>query len=106
MNQLVEDPPEPEPGAGVGAGAGDDEAAGAGDDEAPAAGDDAAAGAGLDVPPLLRKSVTYQPVPFNWKPAAVTCFLNVDLPQVGHSVNGASDIFCNTSLAKPQASQR
>src|SRR5450755_326932 len=23
----------------------------------------------------LRKSVTYQPEPFNWNPAAVTCFL-------------------------------
>jgi len=23
--------------------------------------------------PLLRKSVTYQPDPFSWKPAAVTC---------------------------------
>lgn len=29
----------------------------------------------LLVPPaLLRKSVTYQPEPFSWKPAAVTCF--------------------------------
>ena len=56
--------------------------------------------------PLLRKSVTYQPVPFNWKPAAVSCFLNVLFPQDGHSVRGASDIFCNTSLLKPQSSQR
>lgn len=32
-------------------------------------------GAALPVAPvpLLRKSVTYQPEPFNWKPAAVTC---------------------------------
>lgn len=56
--------------------------------------------------PLLRKSVTYQPVPFNWKPAAVNCFLKVDLPHSGQSVNTGSEIFCNTSLAKPQASQR
>jgi hypothetical protein len=29
----------------------------------------------LLVPPaLLRKSVTYQPEPLSWKPAAVTCF--------------------------------
>jgi len=102
INQVEEDPPEfepdpePELGAGVGAGA----AAGAGD------GDAAPAGDGLGALPLLRKSVTYQPEPFNWKPAAVTCFLNVALPQLGHSVSGASDIFCNTSLAKPHASQR
>lgn len=56
--------------------------------------------------PLLRKSVTYQPVPFSWNPAAVSCFLNVLFPQDGHSVSGASDIFCNTSLLKPQSSQR
>ena len=56
--------------------------------------------------PLLRKSVTYQPVPFSWKPAAVSCFLNVLFPQVGQSVSGASDTFCNTSLLKPQSSQR
>ena len=56
--------------------------------------------------PLLRKSVTYQPVPFNWKPAAVNCFLKVDLPHSGQSVNTGSEIFCNTSLANPQASQR
>jgi len=29
--------------------------------------------AGLAALPLFRKSVTYQPEPFNWKPAAVTC---------------------------------
>ena len=28
----------------------------------------------VDEPPLLRKSVTYQPEPLSWKPAAVTCF--------------------------------
>ncbi|MEN3291899.1 MAG: hypothetical protein V7642_1152 [Burkholderiales bacterium] len=63
--------------------------------------------AGLEAPPEPpRKSVTYQPLPFSWKPAAVNCFLNEDWLQDGHSVRGASDIFCSTSLAKPQASQR
>lgn len=38
--------------------------------------------------PPLRKSVTYQPDPFNWKPAAVSCFLNVAAPQAGQSVSG------------------
>jgi hypothetical protein len=56
--------------------------------------------------PLLRKSVTYQPVPLSWNPAAVNCFLKVLLEQAGQSVNGASDTFCNTSLAKPHSSQR
>jgi hypothetical protein len=28
----------------------------------------------VDEPPLPRKSVTYQPEPLSWKPAAVTCF--------------------------------
>ncbi len=56
----------------------------------------------LVLPPL--KSVAYQPEPFNWKPAAVTCFLNDDFAQFGQVSNGASDIFCNTSLANPQDS--
>lgn len=34
---------------------------------------DGAAGLEPAVPPLLRKSVTYHPDPFSWKPAAVTC---------------------------------
>ncbi len=73
---------------------------------APAAGAAGAVGE-ADVPPLpLRKSVTYHPVPLSWKPAAVNCFLNVLLAQDGQSVSGASDTFCNTSLAKPQDSQR
>jgi hypothetical protein len=66
--------------------------------------------AGAEVPPEPelppRKSVTYQPVPFNWKPAAVNCFLKLGCLHSGQSVKGASDIFCNTSLAKPQAWQR
>jgi hypothetical protein len=60
--------------------------------------------AGGLLPP--RKSVTYQPLPFNWKPAAVSCFLNVLLPHSGQSVSTGSDSFCSTSLAKPQFSQR
>lgn len=48
--------------------------------------------AAFDEPPLLppRKSVTYQPEPFNWKPAAVTCLENASFPQAGHCVSGAS----------------
>ena len=52
------------------------------------------------VPP--RKSVAYQPEPLSWKPAAVTCLVNAEAPQAGHSVSGASDIFCRTSLLCPQ----
>ncbi len=36
------------------------------------------------------------------KPAAVTCLTKAGWPQEGQTFNGASDIFCNTSLAKPQ----
>ena len=44
--------------------------------------------AGALLPPLPpRKSVTYQPEPFNWKPAAVTCLRNVSFPHSGHCVN-------------------
>ena len=57
-------------------------------------------------PPVLppRKSVTYQPEPLSWKPAAVTCLAKAGLPQAGQSVNGGSDIFCKKSLAWPQDS--
>jgi len=59
----------------------------------------------LLVPPaLLRKSVTYQPEPLSWKPAAVSCFLNAGALQWGQSCSGASEIFCSTSLANPQDS--
>jgi hypothetical protein len=54
--------------------------------------------------PPSRKSVTYQPEPLSWKPAAVTCFENVLFPQDGQTVNTGSDIFCSTSLACPQDS--
>jgi len=63
----------------------------------------AASAAGAAAPPEPPlKSVAYQPEPLSWKPAAVSCFENVALPQVGQSVNGASEIFCKTSLAWPQ----
>jgi hypothetical protein len=62
-----------------------------------------AAGAPL-LPP--RKSVTYQPEPFNWKPAAVTCLRKLSFPHCGHWVSGASLIFCSASFWKPQDSQR
>ena len=67
--------------------------------------------AGADAVPVdgalpPRKSVTYQPVPFSWKPAAVSCLRNDGCLHDSHTVSGASEIFCNTSLAKPQASQR
>ena len=42
---------------------------------------------------LLRKSVTYQPEPLSWKPAAVSCFLKVYLLQLGQTVNSGSLIF-------------
>jgi len=55
-----------------------------------------------ELPP--RKSVTYQPEPLSWKPAAVTCLAKAGLPQAGQSVKGGSDIFCKKSLAWPQDS--
>ena len=38
---------------------------------------DFAGAVAADGAPLLRKSVTYQPEPLSWKPAAVTCLENV-----------------------------
>lgn len=61
-------------------------------------------GAVLFLPAPSLKSVTYQPVPLSWKPAAVSCFLKVAAPHSGQSVNSGSDIFCKTSLACPQVS--
>ena len=62
----------------------------------------AAAAVELALPPL--KSVAYQPEPLSWKPAAVNCLLKLAWPQLGHSDNKGSEIFCNTSLANPQDS--
>ena len=58
------------------------------------------------LPPLLRKSVTYQPDPFNWNPAAETSFRRSGLWQAGHSVSGASDSFCSASSSCPQDAHR
>jgi hypothetical protein len=57
--------------------------------------DDDAASAPVAGAPLLppRKSVTYQPEPLSWKPAAVTCFLKVSAPQAGQVLSTGSDIF-------------
>lgn len=52
--------------------------------------------------PPSRKSVTYQPDPFSWKPAAVTCFSSVSCPHAGQVVSGASEIFRRMSLTIPQ----
>lgn len=46
---------------------------------------------------LFLKSVAYQPVPFNLKPAAEIFLLKVGLSQLGQSFKGASDIFCSFS---------
>ena len=53
-----------------------------------------------------RKSVTYQPEPLSWKPAAVTCLEKVSAWQAGQVVRTASESFCSTSFAWPQALQR
>jgi hypothetical protein len=70
--------------------------------EAWATSEAAGAAAVADAPAPL-KSVAYQPEPFNWKPAEVSCLLKVASPQLGQSDNSGSEIFCNTSLANPQA---
>lgn len=49
--------------------------------------------------PLFLKSVAYQPEPLSWKPGAVSCLEKAWIPQTGHTVSGASEIFCSTSLA-------
>jgi len=54
--------------------------------------DAGAAGVALLLPPL--KSVSYQPPPLSWKPAAVNCFLKLGLPQAGQSESRGSEIFC------------
>lgn len=52
-----------------------------------------AAGAALALALPPRKSVTYQPEPFNWNPAAVTCLVNVGAPHAGQTLSWGSDIF-------------
>jgi hypothetical protein len=56
--------------------------------------------------PLFLKSVAYQPLPFNWKPAAVTILVKAGLPHFVHTVRGASLTFCRNSCWCPQLSQR
>jgi hypothetical protein len=56
--------------------------------------------------PLFLKSVAYQPLPFNWKPAAVTIFEKVGLPHFVHTVRGASLTFSRNSCWWPQLPQR
>ena len=125
MNRSAPQPhfaaPDAPPAAGADAAAGAAAGVGASDllevvDEASASLPDATAGVVADfaspwpsafadeVPPL--KSVTYQPDPFSWKPAAVTCLRNPSAPQAGQIDNGGSDTLRNRSAAWPHASQR
>ena len=55
---------------------------------------------------LFLKSVVYHPVPFNAKPAEVTCLLNDSCAQAGQVVSSGSLIFCNTSWLWPHWLQR
>src|SRR6476619_1412754 len=55
---------------------------------------------------LLLKSVAYQPLPFSWKPAAVSIVANVGLPHAVHTVTGGSLTFCRNSCWCPQLVQR
>ncbi len=48
----------------------------------------------LAEPDPLLKSVAYQPLPFNWKPAAVKALPKALLPHAGQVSMGASLIFC------------
>jgi hypothetical protein len=60
--------------------------------------------AGLE--PLFLKSVAYQPLPFSWKPAAVTILEKDCAPHFVHTVSGVSLTFCRNSCWWPQAAQR
>jgi hypothetical protein len=60
--------------------------------------------AGFD--PLFLKSVAYQPLPFSWKPAAVTILEKDCAPHFVHTVSGVSLTFCRNSCWWPQAAQR
>ena len=51
--------------------------------------------AGLEL--LFLKSVAYQPLPFNWNPAALRSFWKVGLRHTGHSVSGGSVTRCRNS---------
>src|SRR6266571_2950787 len=56
--------------------------------------------------PLFLKSVAYQPLPFNWNPAALSILENVCLPHSGQSVRIGSLSFCRYSFWNPQEEQR
>jgi hypothetical protein len=64
------------------------------------------AGLAAGLEPLFLKSVAYQPLPFSWKPAAVTIFEKDCAPHFVHTVSGASLTFCRNSCWWPQAAQR
>src|SRR5215213_6266230 len=55
--------------------------------------------------PLFLKSVAYQPFPFSWKPAALTCFSKVGLAHFGHFVSKGSLTFCRYSSSNPHDAQ-
>jgi hypothetical protein len=56
--------------------------------------------------PEFLKSVAYQPLPFSWKPAAVTILENSGAPHFVQTVNCASLTFCRNSCWWPQRAQR
>jgi hypothetical protein len=60
--------------------------------------------AGFAPPPL--KSVAYQPLPFSWKPAAVTIFEKDSSPHFVQRVCGGSLSFCRNSCWWPHWEQR
>ena len=90
--------------------------AGAGLEAGASAADVGAVSVGLDTVSLsaeglgallgLLKSVTYQPLPLSWNPAAVTCLLNVAAPQAVQFTSTGSEIFRRMSCEWPQVSHR
>jgi hypothetical protein len=56
--------------------------------------------------PLFLKSVAYQPLPFNWNPAALSILQNVCLPHSGQTVRTGSLSFRRYSFWNPQDEQR
>src|SRR3979490_466220 len=73
---------------------------------APWAGGCWASGFAAGFAPLFLKSVAYQPLPFNWNPAALSILENVCLPHFGHWVRIGSLSFCRYSFWKAQEEQR
>src|ERR1700716_2047318 len=56
--------------------------------------------------PLFLKSVAYQPLPFNWNPAALSILQNVCLPHSGQTVRTRALSFRRYSFWNPQDEQR